>query len=682
MNFRWRSAFGALTVAAAMAAIWSCQPRTVIRNGVEMPYDQAAGLDFRLAQERYAKGKKAEAIAQLKDFVQKYPNSTWTDDAFSMLGDIALADGKNAEAATYYQILIQRYSFSSLKGRAQMRLGVAQYRDQKYEAAIAAWQPLLSQLTDPVDRLEVNTLVASAYEQLKQPLKAVPNYANMVAIYQSNKLGSDLQTSLTKIPSAEVARQRSIDEINKSIDETFLKEIARAYGDRFPAQHALHRLADLELSGQNPTQAENTLQDLLRKFPADTLAEDAKSVLRRLQGRYLTNQNKIGVILPLTGQFASAGQEALHGIEMAVALMADSYPRSELEFFIMDSKGDPKVCADAVNTLVTEHQVVAIIGPLFGADSLAAAKQAQSLNVPLISLSPAEGIPAVGNYIFRNALLYRNEVKTLVEYAMAARPADPAKAGRFAILYPVFPNSNYGISYRDLFWDEITAHGGVVVGAEVYKSKQKDFSEPVKKLVGLYYPEPRQTEWNEMRKQAKEKKGKRMRDVILPPVTDFQALFIPVTSYTTGALIADYLPYFGVKDVTLLGNYNWNNPGILERSRRNVQGAVFTDGFYPGSQKPNVIAFVANYRGAFGVDPSVLPATAFDTAEILITLLQEPQNQSRDKLRSALSALKNYDGVTGSTSFNEEREVQKRPFLLTVEGDRIVEVAARLAPAH
>jgi len=86
-----------------------------------------------------------------------------------MLGDIALTDNKNAEAATYYQIVVQRYSFSPLKNRAQMRLGVAQYRDQKFDAAIAAWEPLLSHLTDPVDRLELNTLMAMAYEQMKQP---------------------------------------------------------------------------------------------------------------------------------------------------------------------------------------------------------------------------------------------------------------------------------------------------------------------------------------------------------------------------------------------------------------------------------------------------------------------------------------------------------------------------------
>jgi len=210
------------------------------------------------------------------------------------------------------------------------------------------------------------------------------------------------------------------------------------------------------MGSQDQTQAENTLQDLSHKFPTDSITDEAKSLLHRLQGRYLTNQNKIGVILPLTGTYANSGQEALHGIELAVALIADTYPNSRLEFIVVDSKGDPENSAEAVNSLVTDHQVIAILGPLFGADSLAAAKQAQSLGVPMLSLSPAEGIPAVGPFIFRNALLYRNEVKLLVDYAMSTKPAIRKRPGtlpcstRFSEfqLRPDLPRLVLGRSHR------------------------------------------------------------------------------------------------------------------------------------------------------------------------------------------------------------------------------------------
>jgi len=117
----------------------------------------------------------------------------------------------------------------------------------------------------------------------------------------------------------------------------------------------------------------------------------------------------------------------------------------------------------------------------------------------------------------------------------------------------------------------------------------------------------------------------------------------------------------------------------MERSRRNVQVQSSPMVFTWAAKNPTSSPLWPITRGAFGSDPLVQSATSFDTAEILISLLQESQNQSRDKLRAALSQLKNYDGVTGMTSFGPDREVQKQPFLLTVEGDRIVEVLPRTA---
>ena len=40
------------------------------------------------------------------------------------------------------------------------------------------------------------------------------------------------------------------------------------------------------------------------------------------------------------------------------------------------------------------------------------------------------------------------------------------------------------------FWDELISHGAEVVGIESYGTKQTDFGDAIKKLVGLYYPRP------------------------------------------------------------------------------------------------------------------------------------------------------------------------------------------------
>jgi ABC-type branched-subunit amino acid transport system substrate-binding protein len=277
----------------------------------------------------------------------------------------------------------------------------------------------------------------------------------------------------------------------------------------------------------------------------------------------------------------------------------------------------------------------------------------------------------MGDFIFRNALVHREEVKALLDYAFKTLPGTLPEYKRFAILYP---NNAYGVSMRDFFWDEVKARGGVIAGAEGYKPGETDFTKPVKKLVGLYYPEPRKDEWEALRREARSKNKKiRDRDLQLSPVIDFGALFIP-DSYATATIIADHLPYFDVKNILLLGDSNWNDPQLLQRSPKNVQGAVFTDGFFVASSRTPVRVFVANYQSAFGAEPKRHAAYAYDTAQMLLQTLQDPKIRSRSTLQSALLNLANFSGVTGVASFSEDGEIQKPPLLLRVEGEKFAEL--------
>ena len=52
------------------------------------------------------------------------------------------------------------------------------------------------------------------------------------------------------------------------------------------------------------------------------------------------------------------------------------------------------------------------------------------------------------------------QVKTLVSYAV-----EKLGLNTFAILYP---DENYGKTFMNLFWDEVIANGGKVVGVESY----------------------------------------------------------------------------------------------------------------------------------------------------------------------------------------------------------------------
>jgi ABC-type branched-subunit amino acid transport system substrate-binding protein len=64
----------------------------------------------------------------------------------------------------------------------------------------------------------------------------------------------------------------------------------------------------------------------------------------------------------------------------------------------------------------------------------------------------------------------------------------------------------------------------------------------------------------------------------------------------------------------------------------------------------------------------------YDTAMILFNMASRPDISSRSSLKSELANLKNYKGVTGLTSFDINGEVDKKLYLLRIQGTHFKEV--------
>ncbi len=84
----------------------------------------------------------------------------------------------------------------------------------------------------------------------------------------------------------------------------------------------------------------------------------------------------IGVILPLSGKSAAYGERALEGILMAAEVFGGS-ASDRYQIYIEDSESSPAVAAQAVDRLVREHQVMAILGPLAWTEAVAVSERAQ-----------------------------------------------------------------------------------------------------------------------------------------------------------------------------------------------------------------------------------------------------------------------------------------------------------------
>ena len=342
------------------------------------------------------------------------------------------------------------------------------------------------------------------------------------------------------------------------------------------------------------------------------------------------NNYKIGVILPLTGKYTVYGESTLHGIECASGIFSPCEAPIKAELVIKDDMGLPDKAAAAVEELATKDKVNVIIGPLSSSSIEAAARKAQELQVPLISLSQKEGVTSIGDFVFGVSLTAAAQVDTIAEWATKTK-----KLKTFSVFYPL---NTYGQTYKQLFINAINNSKGKIVGVNSYGETTLDFTE-------LF------------------KSGNIKSD----------AIFIP-DSYRAVGYIASYLPSEGAGKIQLLGVNRWNNPDLAELAGDAIEGAVFVDGFFDSSRSPSVQKFVGSFREAYGLAPTILESQGFDAARLALKALQLTGGAHAVDVRNSLLQIPEVDGSTGGISFDQNREAQKRLFLLTVKNGRIVEL--------
>jgi len=377
---------------------------------------------------------------------------------------------------------------------------------------------------------------------------------------------------------------------------------------------------------------------------AEKLIRDIDSV-NTFTGRTDAGAVAIGALLPLKGDYAQFGEDALKGILLAAGVFGDG---QKAEVIVRNVGVDPVSAANAVNELSDDPNVAGLVGPLISSTAFEAASSAQKKKIPVITLSQKENVTGAGDYVFRNFLIPGAQASSIADYAIRQLGRK-----RFGVLYP---QNNYGSELAKLFEAEVKKRGGEVVREVPYEQGNTDFSAEIKRLFGI---------------QVKEHKDGRRRVKEYNPTVNIDALYIP-DFYDTVSLIAPYLGYYNIKGVQLLGSNGWNSPKLIEQAGKDVEGAVFVDGFFPGSARPGSAEFTKRFRSVYGRDPGVIEAQAYDAAMVLISAAQGG-GPDREALRQRLNGVRDFQGATGVLSFGPNREAVKKLFILTITNGRIVE---------
>ena len=342
-------------------------------------------------------------------------------------------------------------------------------------------------------------------------------------------------------------------------------------------------LAESQMRAGMLNEAKDTIAEVQAMPASATLAAEIEQLTQDVAQARLVDPLAVGVILPLSGPYAATGAQVRSAVEMGLGLYSSG---SKITLYIEDSKGDPRTAAQAVEKLVTQDRVMTIIGPLRSSASLAAARQAAVLSVPLIALSQVGGLSDAGPCVFQNFFTPQEQVEALLKEMAGNRDK--------RLVAILAPDNSYGKGFVPLMEQSLVERGGSVVRTVYYNPNQTDFSREIKKLVAL--PEG---QYRPGMPDSPE------------PVIDFEALFIPDGAARLG-MLAPQLAYYDVIGVDLLGTSIWLNEALLKNASKYLDGCYFPVAFDPYSKDPKVRRFVEEYQSNTGREPNLLDAHGYD----------------------------------------------------------------------
>ncbi|HEX7926199.1 MAG TPA: ABC transporter substrate-binding protein [bacterium] len=216
---------------------------------------------------------------------------------------------------------------------------------------------------------------------------------------------------------------------------------------------------------------------------------------------FAQNTVKIGVIYPLSGNTASAGNQAKAGVELAADIINgnvkgfDALPLgkgqglpnlkgAKVELVIADHQGNPSVGQSQTLRLITQEKVVAMMGSYESSVSMSATAVAERHGIPyLVGDSVAADITGRGfKTVFRTTPIAGDLARTYMDFFGELKSKKGIKVETIAL---VNENTDYGTSVSTTIEKAATDRGFKVLARIPYGKNSADVSSQVLQLKQL-----------------------------------------------------------------------------------------------------------------------------------------------------------------------------------------------------
>ncbi|MBK5259618.1 MAG: ABC transporter substrate-binding protein [Thermoanaerobaculia bacterium] len=359
----------------------------------------------------------------------------------------------------------------------------------------------------------------------------------------------------------------------------------------------------------------------------------------------------VGEYGSFSGTEATFGKSTHEGITMAIDEInaGGGVNGRKIKVFTEDTQSKAEEAANTVTKLISQNNVVAVLGEVASSSSMAAAPVCQSNKVPMIS--PSSTNPSVtekGDYIFRMCFIDPYQGEAMANYVTRTLGVKTA-----AILTDV--RSDYSTGLAKFFKATFVKNGGRIVGEQSYAKGDSDFRA---QLTSIKPSKP-------------------------------QIIFVP-GYYNDIGQIAIQAKDLGI-NAPLVGGDGWESPKLIEIGGKALEGSFFTTHYHQDDPSDAVRNFVQKYEQRFKYKPDALAALGYDAARLLADAMTRAGTTDGPAVRDALAQTKNFAGVTGVITFGPDRnpigkklvvlEVRNGKLALKASVDPVAQAAASAPPA-
>jgi branched-chain amino acid transport system substrate-binding protein len=340
---------------------------------------------------------------------------------------------------------------------------------------------------------------------------------------------------------------------------------------------------------------------------------------------------RIGVNAPLTGDIPKVGEGTKYATSMWLEDIKEAGgievggKKYKVELVIEDNESKAESAVKATTKLITEEDVLAIVGPQASKQAIPAGGIANELGTLMIS--PWSTNPDTTKdrpFVFRGCFLDPFQGPVVANFVKNEFGFKKA-----AVLYDVA--SDYPKGLAEFFKNarEDLNGTGSVVAFESFTTKDTDFSSQLTKIIK----------------------------------SDAQFLFTP-QYYNEVALIVQQAHQLGWKK-PVLGSDSWGSAETVKLCGKDCYGSFFSTHYAAAGAKGATREFIERYQKAYGYVPDDVAALTWDSIRLVKQAIQDcgtltgDVEKDRKCVRNAMARIREFNGITGNMTFTEEGDPEK-----------------------